>query len=359
MGQTPPPFHGQAVVTGMLFDHDWGELRVERLRMAYSDSMSDVGKAGVGKLVHLLVLIWKTWMIVLRSRPRVIYYLPASPNLAPVVRDILYLGAVRWLFPMTVFHYHAGGLNQFVKARGWLRVFAKWVYGRADVSVDVNVTNPPSGAYFDAKDNTVVMNGLNVGSTKAQEKKSTLFRVLYLGLLCEPKGLLDLVETAKRIKEEGRSCQFVMIGAWESDTFQQQMEQAIDEARVNEMFDFQGTKHGDAKWLAYADADAFIFPTHHPTETFGLVLLEAMAKALPIVTTHWRGVPHVVGKDGAACLCDAHAPAQYAEALLSLMDDPAMRKQMGEAAKARYESRFTQERFLDSMEKVFREVLKS
>ena len=56
VGQTPPPYHGQAVVTGMLFDHGWGDLKVERLRMAYSDSIDSVGKAGPGKVLHLLSL---------------------------------------------------------------------------------------------------------------------------------------------------------------------------------------------------------------------------------------------------------------------------------------------------------------
>ena len=59
VGQTPPPYHGQAVVTAMLFDHDWGDLKVERLRMSYSDSIDAVGKLAPGKLLHLLSLILK------------------------------------------------------------------------------------------------------------------------------------------------------------------------------------------------------------------------------------------------------------------------------------------------------------
>ena len=48
VGQTPPPYHGQAVVTGMLFDHGWGDLKVERLRMAYSDSIDERGEGWLG-----------------------------------------------------------------------------------------------------------------------------------------------------------------------------------------------------------------------------------------------------------------------------------------------------------------------
>ena len=70
VGQTPPPYHGQAVVSAMLFDHDWKDLEVERLRMSYSDTIDEVGKVGVGKIIHLLGLILKTWWIALCKRPR-------------------------------------------------------------------------------------------------------------------------------------------------------------------------------------------------------------------------------------------------------------------------------------------------
>ena len=39
MGQTPPPWHGQAVATQILFEHDWPGFDVERIRMDYSDDM--------------------------------------------------------------------------------------------------------------------------------------------------------------------------------------------------------------------------------------------------------------------------------------------------------------------------------
>ena len=359
VGQTPPPFHGQSVVTGMLFDHDWGDLNVERLRMAYSDSVDDVGKAGIGKVLHLLSLIWQTWMIVLRKRPKVLYYLPASPNLAPVVRDFLYLAAVRWLFPKTVFHYHAGGLDDYICDCKWLRRLVKWVYNGADCSIDVNVTVPPSGEYFKAKKNVVVMNGLDVGEAQRQRKDDDVFQILYLGLMCEPKGVVGLVETARRLRDAGCSCKFVMVGGWESDDFRRELERSIEKTGVGAMFDFRGVQNGASKWQAYANADVFLFPTHHPTETFGLVLIEAMAFALPIVTTRWRGVPHVVGDDGCATLCDINAPDQYAAALEEILKNPDKRQKMGEAARKHYEVHYTRAKFVGAMEEALRAVLKS
>ncbi len=359
VGQTPPPFHGQAVVTGMLFEHDWGGLKVERLRMAFSDDMESVGEASWAKVWRLFVLIVRTWKVALVRRPRVLYYLPASPNLTPVVRDVLYLGLVRWMFPRTVFHVHAGGLDGFYRKRKWLRRLTSWVYDAADCSIDVNVTEPPSGEYFNAKRNVVVMNGLDVGEAVRKRGDGGVFRVLYLGLLCRDKGVLDLVEIARGLREAGESCEFVMVGAWESGAFRASFESAMREAGVEGMFYFSGVKKGADKWQAYADADLFVFPSRHPTETFGLVLIEAMAFGLPVVANRWRGVPHVVGDGEGAILCEPGNVQEYVSAIRRLMHDPKLRMKLGAASAARYRERFTREYFLAGMKKQFLEVLSS
>lgn len=359
VGQTPPPFHGQAVVTGMLFDHDWNDLKVERLRMAFSEDIESVGEASWMKIWKLLVLILSTWKVALVNQPKVLYYLPASPNMTPVLRDVVYLAAVRWLFPKTVFHYHAGGLDGFIRGRKWLRRLTKWVYDGADCSVDVNVTNPPSGEYFKAHKDVVVMNGLDVGAAERKRPEGAVFQVLYLGLLCEPKGVMELVETARILDSAGCVCEFVMVGGWESDAFKAEFESALEEAGIRRMFHFRGVCKGDEKWQAYADADTFIFPTHHPTETFGLVLIEAMAMGLPIVTNRWRSIPHVVGEDGCAIICEAKSPQQYADAIRTMKEDVELRNRMGETARSRYETHFTRERFVTAMEDVFRNVLQA
>ena len=223
----------------------------------------------------------------------------------------------------------------------------------------MNVTNPPSGEYFEAKRNVVVMNGLDVGEASSSREDKEEFKILYLGLLCEPKGVMELVKTARLLKNAHVNCEFVMVGAWESVTFQRTMEYVMDQAGVRDMFLFSGVKKGDEKWRSYADADVFFFPTHHATETFGLVLIEAMAFGLPIVTTRWRGVPHVVGEDGSAFLCDVRNPDQFAQALEDLWKDKDLRERMGRVARQRYKKYFTRQKFVSAMEDVFEEVLKS
>ena len=355
VGQTPPPYHGQSVVTAMLFEHQWEGMKVERLRMAYSASLDSVGSASLGKIFHLISLIFQTWRILLTRHPRILYYLPASPGVVPVLRDLVYLGSVRWFFSRVVFHYHAGGLDQFVDGKGWLRGIARFVYGKADASIEVNSWLKPTGVYFQAKENVTVMNGVKVSPQVRKRERSERFQLLYVGLLCEEKGILELVEMASMLNKRGHDFEIKLVGGWVSPEFERETKGKVESLSLADHFVWAGVLQGGEKWQAYADADCFIFPTHHPTETFGMVLIEAMAYGLPVIATRWRGVPTVLGDS--ALLCDVHSPNQCADALERVIGNENLKVRMGAASLERYRKQFTEEQFLMRMNEVFNSVL--
>ena len=357
VGQTPPPFHGQSVVTGMLFDHTWDGLKVERLRMAYSDTIDEVGKAGLGKVLHLLALTIKTWWIVLTKRPQILYYLPASANRVPVIRDIIYLGAVRWLFPKTVFHYHAGGLPEYLGTAGLLGKIARLIYADADLSVEISKTEFSPGRLFCAKQTVYVSNGLDVELLSRSRPDDAEMRVLFLGALNEGKGVIDVISATKLARTNDCQFQVEMVGAWASDAFRKEAEALVAEENLTNIVRFPGPMKGTEKWQAYADADLFIFPSHYEAENFPLVLIEAMAFGLPVVSTNWRGIPQLIGDSGAAMLLDINAPEQYADALTSLHGDAKLRAEMGQAARSHYTRHYTRGAFVEAMEAAFRSVL--
>ncbi|MGB2266512.1 MAG: glycosyltransferase family 4 protein, partial [Akkermansiaceae bacterium] len=126
---------------------------------------------------------------------------------------------------------------------------------------------------------------------------------------------------------------------------------------LGENFKFLGVLKGNDKWQAYAHADVFFFPSHYQSENFPMVLIEALACGLPIVTTRWRGIPQLMGDSDAAILCDIHAPDDYARELDVLLNDEQRRSLMSEAARIHYGSHFTRSHFIRSMEQVFDELL--
>jgi 1,2-diacylglycerol 3-alpha-glucosyltransferase len=81
----------------------------------------------------------------------------------------------------------------------------------------------------------------------------------------------------------------------------------------------------------YCSADAFVFASR--TETQGLVLLEAMALGVPVISTAVMGTRDIVGP-GRGALVPSDNPQDFAQAMLRLARDPALREKLAAEAKA-------------------------
>lgn len=96
---------------------------------------------------------------------------------------------------------------------------------------------------------------------------------------------------------------------------------------------FAGFLHGEALARAYASSDIFFFPSE--SETFGNVTLEAMASGLPAVNAIASGSNSLVVEGETGYLVSARDEPGLAAKLDVLVKDAALRRRMGEAARAR------------------------
>jgi glycosyltransferase involved in cell wall biosynthesis len=119
---------------------------------------------------------------------------------------------------------------------------------------------------------------------------------LYVGRLVREKGVFDLLEAYRALAPDLRlQVGLVFVGDGPARKELQQLAGAIAPGRVT----FAGFVHREQLAAYYALADVFVFPTH--TDPWGLVVNEAMACALPVISTgaagcvedlvedHWNG----------------------------------------------------------------------
>lgn len=107
----------------------------------------------------------------------------------------------------------------------------------------------------------------------------------------------------------------------------------------------------------YAMSDVFVFPSENRLEGFGLAAAEAMASGLPVVVADIPGPREVIDPGREGLLADPMVPEEFARPVLTLLNDPALRKKMGEAGRVRVRTRYSLEKVTNELERVYRELI--
>jgi phosphatidylinositol alpha 1,6-mannosyltransferase len=142
----------------------------------------------------------------------------------------------------------------------------------------------------------------------------------YVGRLSVEKNIALLVRIARELKAMGvANTEFLIIGQGGDEAL---LRAQLPEAR------FAGVLRGEALAAAYANMDIFVFPSH--TDTFGNVVLEALASGVPVIVTPNGGPKYIV--------CDGETgfvaeDAGFSAAIAKLVGDPAQLKKMRCAAR--------------------------
>lgn len=355
VGQTPPPFGGQAVMIAKLLEGRYEGIRLFHVRMAFSEDMESVGKFALGKVWVLFTTILHIWLARVRYGTPVLYYPPSGPNKVPVLRDIVLLCSTRWLFRKVAFHFHAGGVSGFEhELPAVLRPFFRLAYRKPALSIRTAPQNPDDGKVFGAKRDVVVPNGIEDMRGSVQEHVAAAGEdlvILFTGVLVPSKGVSVLLQAFAMVDRAGIKARLQVMGKWGDATYERECREFVKSNGLEARVEFLGVKRDKEKFSYFAGCDVFCFPSFFEAESFGLVLAEAMQFAKPVVSTRWRGIPSVVADGKNGFLVEVQDPAAVAEKLMRLAADPILRREMGIEGRRIFEQRFTLEAFHRSMER--------
>jgi glycosyltransferase involved in cell wall biosynthesis len=395
VGQTPPPYHGQALMIERLLRGQFARIELYHVRMAFSGSIEEVGKFRLTKILHLFGVIARIIYHRVVHGVKVLYYPPAGANRVPMYRDLVILNCTRWMFRCTILHFHAGGAAELYPS---LSRPMQWLHRRAlfnaDAAIRLSQSSPDDGRALAAKRNYVVANGIEdeypkfnrTSTTRTQSlvensngpvESSILGRqlsaeavvsstatvelpplqILFMGILCESKGLLVLLGACAELHLRGVPFELHIAGQFQTEEFAEIARSKVQELNLQHVVHFRGVLQGDAKWHAFAEADVFCFPSFYESESFPTVLLEAMSFQLPVVATRWRGIVEIVDDASTGYLVDCHEVTVVANRLEQLHADPELRERLGIAGRQKFLREYSLHRHLQRMEDILVEAV--
>ena len=118
-----------------------------------------------------------------------------------------------------------------------------------------------------------------------------IIRVLFLAHCMREKGLFDALDGVILANAELKQVdsplrlQLTVGGEFVSQQEREEFDRRVSQLESENAagIDYLGFVSGDAKREAFAASDCFCFPTYYPAESFGLVVVEAMAFGLPVI----------------------------------------------------------------------------
>lgn len=166
--------------------------------MTFANELNDVGNFKLKKSLHIVFIIGCIYYYHFRHDIKVLYFPPAGPNLIPILRDIIILVSVRFLFKKTILHFHAGGVFEYHKNIPYpLRILYDMAYNDVDVAIRLSPFTPADGKNLKAKKEIIVPKGIVDFYQKYQKsneaKQNKVITLLFVGVVQCSKGVEDLI----------------------------------------------------------------------------------------------------------------------------------------------------------------------
>ena len=231
---------------------------------------------------------------------------------------------------IATFHAYAGWSLAYEFGRRFLGTYGRRLHGRIAVSA---AARHFADRYFPG-DYKVIPNGVDLSRFEDVEPiprwTDGTKNIFFLGRLESRKGVMDLLKAYRLLRKVGCDCRLLLAGAGPLD---KQVRRYLLTRRTGDV-EMLGRVSEDEKARLFATADVFVAPATG-RESFGIVLLEAMASGKPIVASDIHGYRSVVRRGEQGLLVPPGDPRALAGALARLLSDDGLRARMGASGRER------------------------
>lgn len=274
------------------------------------------------------------------------FHEPFVPFLSPVVLRL------STSVNIATFHAYGGWSAAYEFGSRVMGSYADRLHGRIAVSAAARYF---IGRYFPG-DYKIIPNGVDLGrfarAVPIARWQDGTKNILFVGRFEPRKGLLDLLRAYRILRKTGCQCRLLVVGGGPQE---REARRYVMTRRLGGV-EFLGRVPDDIRDALFKTADVYVSPATG-RESFGIVLLEAMAARTAIVCSDIHGYKGVVRRDRDAVLVPPKSPKALAAAIGGLLVDDVRREAMGESGAARAEE-YSWERVTAKVEEFYGLVIR-
>lgn len=302
--------------------------------------------------LYIILGTFQLFWLCVRSRPDLLHVNWPFPH------GLMAWPASKLLGIPMVFSFYGGELL-LAKKFPFVANILRWLLPAArEITVISSFTHGLVRQLVASQPLTLIPYGLTIEAKLAKvRQQSEVPRLLFVGRLDERKGVRYLLEALPLILAE----QQVKLRIVGKGILEAELKAQCQKLRLDAVVDFLGFVTKEELAEEYATCDIFVLPaivdSKGDTEGLGIVMIEALAHAKPVVATAVGGIPDVITPEVTGKLVPQKNPEALAKAIVDLIGDPEIAAAMGQKGLLDIQDRFNWNRIVPLWENVFNSAL--
>jgi len=322
---------------------------VDKINFLFSKKTDVIEKFSVSKVFllfkYIFILLWK----LISNKYEFVIYTPSASKMS-FLKDFAVLFIIKVVFRKTLICWmHCNNSSMKISEN---RLFSKmfyYVYKKVDRVVTVGSNhNAFWGNFINPDKISHIHYGIEDTNYKIREKTDKVIRILFFSLMVKEKGWDTLLDAAGLVTKMHREVEFCFAGPWTDKKDEVYFNAKVRENGLDKFVKYLGPKYGDEKEELFISSDIFVFPTRFYSETFGIVLLEAMKYGLPVIATEYVAIPEIVSDGVTGILIPTNDVNKLSDALITLIENKDLRVEYGGSGKRRFKELFTLDIFVNN-----------
>jgi len=292
-------------------------------------------KESIYKKIKRLIKIYIQYIYVLNKYPINIVHINTSFKPYAFWRDSLFLLLTRVKRKKVLLHIHGGALSEFLEkySSKYIKYLIKKILHLPQYIIVLSKEQKkPFEELKISKKIDIVPNMIdlkkfyNTSNFKKEFGIPEDYRIILFvsAHFYREKGVWEIMHCIPYVLKENENILFILVG---SGAEEQRMKQFCFEMKYGKYVRFTGNIKEDDVIKLFLCADIFIFPTYY-SEGFPMVILEAMAAGLPIISTPVRAIPDIIENGVNGYIIPAKNPVILAEKINKLLKDRRLYEKM-------------------------------